>query len=209
LPILDKNFKHQVEQVKDLILSETNIKAIEYITDTAGFIKKKIKPNFKVLGAKVGKDMKAVAEAIGNLTQDDIAKLEDEGSIQLLTTHYSLLTTDVEIIAEDVPGWQVANLGKLTVALDVTITTELKQEGMGREFINRVQNLRKTLGFEVTDRINVMVKCPPYIWDALNNNLSYICAEILAESIVLDNELNEGELVEIDGNEILIVISKI
>jgi len=209
LPILDKNFKHQVEQVKDLILSETNIKAIEYITDTAGFIKKKIKPNFKVLGAKVGKDMKAVAEAIGNLTQDDIAKLEDEVSIQLLTTHYSLLTTDVEIIAEDVPGWQVANLGKLTVALDVTITTELKQEGMGREFINRVQNLRKTLGFEVTDRINVMVKCPPYIWDALNNNLSYICAEILAESIVLDNELNEGELVEIDGNEILIVISKI
>ncbi|MFI5136398.1 MAG: isoleucine--tRNA ligase [Sphingobacteriales bacterium] len=208
LPILDKNFENQVEQVKDLILSETNIKGIEYITDTAGFIKKKIKPNFKVLGAKVGKDMKAVAEAIGNLSQEDIAKLENEGSIQL-TTHYSLLTSDVEIIAEDVPGWQVANLGKLTVALDVTITDELKQEGISRELVNRIQNMRKTLGFEVTDRIKVWVKCPGFIGEAVNNNLSYICAEILAESVLFDNELNNGELSLIDGHEILIAISKI
>jgi len=215
LPILDKKFKHQVEQVKDLILSETNIKGIEYITDTAGFIKKKVKPNFKVLGAKVGKDMKAVAEAIGNLTQEDIEKLESEGNIQLPIHHsppitqYSLLGTDVEIIAQDVPGWQVANLGKLTVALDVTITTGLKQEGIARELVNRAQNLRKTMGFEVTDKINVLISCTSIIWEAVNNNLSYICAEILAESIVLDSELNEGELVEIDGNEILIAISKI
>ena len=215
LPILDKNFKHQVELVKELILSETNIKSIEYITDTAGFIKKKIKPNFKALGAKVGKDMKIVAEAIGNLSQDDIAKLENDGNIQLtiphspLTTHYSLLTSDVEIIAEDVPGWQVANLGKLTVALDVTITDELKQEGISRELINRIQNLRKGKEFEVTDKINVNLSNHSFISKAVNNNLSYICAEILAERIVLDNELNEGELVEIDGNEILIAISKI
>jgi isoleucyl-tRNA synthetase len=214
LPILDKNFKHQVDQVKELILSETNIKDIAYIHDTAGFVKKKIKPNFKVLGAKVGKDMKAVAEAIGNLAQDDIEKLENDGSIQLtihhspLTTHYLLLTSEVEIIAEDVPGWQVANLGKLTVALDVTLTTELEQEGTSRQFINRVQNLRKEKGFEVTDRINVRVRCTSIIWEALNNNLSYICAEILAESIALDNELSEGELVEIDGNELLIAIIK-
>ena len=215
LPILDKKFKGQIEQVKDLILSETNIKGIEYITDTAGFIKKKIKPNFKALGVKVGKDMKAVAEAIGNLLQDDITKLENDGNIQLtipgspLTIHYSLLTSDVEIIAEDVPGWQVANLGKLTVALDVTLTDELKQEGISREFINRVQNLRKESGLDVTDRITVRVRCPLIIWEALNNNLSYICAEILADSITLDNELSEGEKVEIDGNEILIAISKI
>ena len=215
LPILDKNFKHQVDLVKELILSETNIKDIEYITDTAGFIKKKIKPNFKVLGAKVGKDMKAVAEAISKLTQDDIATLESEGSIQLaipdslLTTHYSLVTTDVEIIAEDVPGWQVANLGKLTVALDVTLTNELKQEGISRELINRIQNLRKAKGFEVTDKISVSLNNHPFIAEALNNNLSYICAEILAVSIVLDNELTTGELVEIDGNEVLIAISKI
>ncbi|HEY5327711.1 MAG TPA: isoleucine--tRNA ligase [Mucilaginibacter sp.] len=215
LPILDKGFKRQVEQVKDLILSETNIKNIEYITDTSGFIKKKIKPNFKVLGAKVGKDMKAVAEAISKLTQEDIARLENNGSIQLtihyspLTTHYALLTTDVEIIAEDVPGWQVANMGKLTVALDVTITNELKQEGISRELINRIQNMRKANGFEVTDRIGIRIKCPGYICEAVNNNLPYICAEILAERIALDNELNDGELALIDESEILIAISKI
>ena len=159
--------------------------------------------------------MKAVAEAIGNLTQDDIEKLENEGSIQLninhspLTTHHSLLTTDVEIIAEDVPGWQVANLGKLTVALDVTITNELKQEGIARELINRIQNMRKSNGFEVTDRINVRIKCSPVIWEAANNNLAYICAEILADSVLRDDELKEGELTRIDENDILIAISKI
>jgi isoleucyl-tRNA synthetase len=215
LPILDKNFKHQVEQIKDLVLSETNIKNIEYITDAAGFIKKKVKPNFKALGAKVGKDMKAVAEIITNFTQDDITKLESEGVVQLathnsqLTTAYSILNTDVEIIAEDVPGWQVANLGKLTVALDVTITNELKQEGISRELINRIQNLRKTKGFEVTDKINVKVSDKPFLADAVNNNLSYICAEILADNLLLDNELSEGEGALIDDNEILIHISKI
>jgi len=215
LPILDKKFKKQVEQVKDLILSETNIKGIEYITDASGFIKKKIKPNFKALGAKVGKDMKAVAAAIANLSTEQITKLENEGSIaltlrdSLLTTHYSLLTSDVEIIAEDVPGWQVANLGKLTVALDVTITNELKQEGVARELINRIQNLRKTSGFEVTDRINVKLSDHTEVTEAVNKNLSYICAEILADSIIADNELNQGEFALIDGNEILIFISKI
>ncbi len=208
LPVLDNNFKHQVEQVKDLILSETNIKDIEYITDASGFIKKKIKPNFKVLGAKVGKDMKAVAEAIGNLNQEDIAKLESEGSIQL-TTNHTILDTDVEIIAEDVPGWQVANLGKLTVALDVTITAGLKQEGLSRELINRVQNIRKTNGFEVTDRINVRLSSHPVISEAVNNNLSYICAEILADSILFDGALQDGELTRMDEHEILIAISKI
>src|ERR1700748_473322 len=161
LPILDKNFKSQVDQVKELILSETNIKDIEYITDAAGFIKKKVKPNFKALGAKVGKDMKAVAEEITNMGQDAITKLETEGSIHVLDTKYLILATDVEIIAEDVPGWQVANLGKLTVALDVTITDELKQEGISRELINRVQNLRKGKEFEVTDKINVRLANHP------------------------------------------------
>jgi isoleucyl-tRNA synthetase len=209
LPILDKSFKHQVEQVKDLILSETNIKGIEYITDTAGFIKKKVKPNFKVLGAKVSKDMKAVAEAITNFTQEDIEKLETEGQILILDTRYLILSTDVEIIAEDVPGWQVANLGKLTVALDVTITSELKQEGNSRELINRIQGLRKSNGFEVTDKINVRLSNHSHIREAVKDNLSYICAEILAETVLFENELNEGELATIDGIEILIAISKI
>jgi len=153
--------------------------------------------------------MKAVAEEINNLKQEDIERLENEGNIQLQTTNHPLLTTDVEIIAEDVPGWQVANLGKLTVALDVTLTDELKEEGISRELINRIQNLRKTKGFEVTDRINVTLTDHPFISRALNNNLSYICAEILADSVTLDNQLTEGELTTIDENEIIIVINKI
>jgi isoleucyl-tRNA synthetase len=208
LPILDTNFKLQVEKVKELILSETNIKDIEYITDTAGFIKKKIKPNFKALGAKVGKDMKDVAAAINAFSQEDIAGLDANGSILILDGRYSILTSDVEIIAEDVPGWQVANLGKLTVALDVTLTNELKQEGISRELVNRIQNLRKAKEFEVTDRISVRISDHELLREAVKNNLSYICAEILADSLVLDNELNEGEKVEIDGQEILILISK-
>jgi len=209
LPILDKNFKQQVQQVKELILSETNIKDIEYITDAAGFVKKKIKPNFKALGAKVGKDMKAVAEEINNLGQDDIAKLESEGRLQLATANYQLQTTDVEIIAEDVPGWQVANLGKLTVALDVTISNELKQEGISRELINRIQNLRKAKGFDVTDKINVGLNGETYLGEAVKNNLSYICAEILADNITFNSELPEGEKTVIDDNEIAIAITKI
>jgi isoleucyl-tRNA synthetase len=209
LPILDKNFEHQVEAVKELILSETNIKAIEYINDTAGFIKRKIKPNFKALGQKVGKDMKAVAQAITEFTQEDIAALESQGSFTLTGTGHTISTTDVEISAEDVPGWQVANLGKLTVALDVTLTEELKQEGISRELINRIQNLRKGNNFEVTDKINVRLSNHPLISEAVKNNLSYICAEILAADIQLDNELTEGEKTVIDDNEILISISKI
>ncbi|MGZ3821094.1 MAG: DUF5915 domain-containing protein, partial [Mucilaginibacter sp.] len=210
LPILNKNFKHQVDLVKELILSETNIKDIEYITDASGFIKKKVKPNFKALGARVGKDMKQVADAIVNMTQDDISQLETEGSISILDAKYLILATEVEIIAEDVPGWLVANLGKLTVALDVNISNELKEEGISREFINRVQNMRKDKGFEVTDKINVRYRTDSLaIIEAIKNNLFYICAEILASGIVIDGQLNEGETFLIDENEILIAITKI
>jgi isoleucyl-tRNA synthetase len=211
LPILDKTFKQQVELVKELILSETNIKTIEYITDTAGLIKKKIKPNFKALGAKVGKDMKAVAEFLTNLSPEQLNTLETEGqaTFEIGNSTFEILLSDVEIIAEDVPGWQVANLGKLTVALDVSISNELKEEGISRELVNRIQNLRKAKGFDVTDKINVGLSDHPYIRAAVKNNLSYICAEILADSLVLDAQLNEGDEALIDDNKILIDISKI
>ena len=208
IPVLDKTFKARVEKIKDLILSETNIKDIEYITDTSGIISKKIKPNFKALGPKVGKDMKIVAEALNTLTQQEISRFENEGKIELRGTAYQVLVEDVEILAEDVPGWQVANLGALTVALDITITDDLKQEGISRELVNRIQNMRKDQGFEVTDKIRVQVKDHPYISEALKNNLSYICAEILAESFELVNELNEGEVVSIDEHNLMILINK-
>jgi isoleucyl-tRNA synthetase len=212
LPILDKGFKHQVDLVKELILSETNIKDIEYITDTAGFIKKKVKPNFKALGPKAGKHMKAVAEAITNLSADALNAFEEKGTVtfEIEDQAFEIMISDVEIIAEDVPGWQVANLGKLTVALDVNITNELKQEGISRNFINRVQNLRKEKGFEVTDKITVRYQTKSLIIiEAVKNNLLYICAEILAESVVLDTQLIEGDTAEIDGHELLIFITKI
>ncbi|MDQ1152231.1 isoleucine--tRNA ligase [Sphingobacterium zeae] len=208
VPVLDSAFQEKVEKVKDLILSETNIKDIEFITDTTGIIKKKIKPNFKALGSKVGKDMKLVSSSIQSLTIDQISTLESTGELALTGTPYTILLSDVEIIAEDVEGWQVANLGKLTVALDIHITEELKKEGLSRELINRLQNLRKEKGLEVTDRINVKLTAASEVINAANENLSYICTEILADSLVFEDSLTEGETIEIDGKELKALIQK-
>jgi isoleucyl-tRNA synthetase len=209
IPILDENFKDKVELVKDLILSETNIKEISYITDTAGFIKKKVKPNFKALGAKVGKDMKLVTEVINKMSQEELAQFEKEGSFSILNTQYSILLSDVEIIAEDIPGWQVTNMGNLTVALDINITTELKQEGLSRELINRIQNLRKELNFEVTDRITVSLQQHNLIADAVAQNKAYICNEILANDILLVESVSGGNKIIIEDVELEILIAKL
>ncbi|HTN20378.1 MAG TPA: isoleucine--tRNA ligase [Pelobium sp.] len=210
LPVLDNEFQSKVEKVKELILSETNIKEIEYITDTAGIIKKKIKPNFKSLGKKLGKDMKVIGAQINAFSDAEISEFEQNGSVKLTAdaTTYTILPEDVEIIAEDVPGWQVTNLGKLTVALDVNITKELKEEGIAREVINRIQNLRKDLGFDVTDKIKVTLQSNDLITNAVENNLSYICAEILATSLELSPNLTEGQRIEIEDTEILTLIKK-
>ena len=210
LPVLDAGFQEKVEKVKDLILSETNIKNIEYINDTAGIIKKRIKPNFKALGPKAGKHMKDVAGFITSLTGEEISSFEQNQRINFYLdgTSFEIEIQDVEIIAEDVPGWQVTNMGKLTVALDVTITNELRQEGISRELVNRIQNLRKDLDFEVTDKIKVSISNEPIIVEAVNNNLSYICAEILAESLLIDDRLEIGEKAEIEDKELLISITK-
>jgi isoleucyl-tRNA synthetase len=209
VPVLDSSFQSKVEKVKDLILSETNIKDIEFISDTTGIIKKKVKPNFKALGAKVGKDMKVVASAIQGLSGSEIQELENVGSIKLNGTEYVISSEDVEIIAEDVEGWQVANLGKLTVALDVHISSELKAEGVARELINRIQNLRKEKGFEVTDRIKVTLSQNTEIQQAVDNNFSYICTEILADSLNFDGGLANGDAIDIDGENLLLSIEKI
>ncbi|TKC01074.1 isoleucine--tRNA ligase [Pedobacter cryophilus] len=210
LPVLDKKFKHKVENVKELILSETNIKEIEYITDTAGIIKKKIKPNFKSLGKKLGKDMKVAADLISNFNDSQILAFEENGSAEITASNniYTILPEDVEIIAEDVPGWQVTNLGKLTVALDVTISQELKEEGIAREVINRIQNLRKDLGFEVIDKIIVTLENNQVIAKAVENNLSYICAETLATRLEMSDNLTQADTIEIEETKLMISIKK-
>jgi isoleucyl-tRNA synthetase len=208
VPVLNAGFKNQVEQVRELILSETNIKNIEYITDTAGFISKKVKPNFKALGPQVGKDMKEVAAVLTELNQNEISQFEQEGSFTIPNTAYVVDIADVEIVAEDVQGWQVANMGKLTVALDITLTEELKQEGVSRELINRIQNLRKELDFLVTDRIQVQLSENQLIAQAVNNNLSYICAEILADNLVFEPGMQSGEIIEIDDVQLYVLITK-
>ncbi|PVH24798.1 isoleucine--tRNA ligase [Sphingobacterium corticibacter] len=207
LPVLDSAFQAKVEKVQELILSETNIKQINFITDTTGIIKKKIKPNFKALGAKVGKDMKPVAAAIQAFSAADIQELETNNQLALNDLPYTITLEDVEIIAEDVEGWQVANLGRLTVALDVHISPELRKEGLARELINRIQNIRKDKGFAVTDRIQVTISDNTEIREAVTDNLSYICTEILADALNFGS-ISVGDSVEIDEKNLLLLVEK-
>lgn len=208
LPVMDSGFEGRVNKIKDLILSETNIKNIEFIHDTSGIIKKKIKPNFKSLGAKVGKDMKLVTTEINSFTDNDIQRIENDGLYQLKNSTYTISLEDVQISAEDVAGWQVASQDNLTVALDIQISQSLKEEGIAREFVNRIQNLRKEIGLEVTDRINVRLTENIEIQSAINNNLSYICSEILADSLEFEKIEAEGHPIEIDKVEFMVVIQK-
>src|SRR5690606_6826613 len=208
LPVLDDSFIDKIEKVKDLILSETNIKNIEYIKDAEGIIRKKIKPNFKALGPKVGKDMKVVGAAIMGMTALQIQELEADREIKLPRLAYTIGLDDVEIIAEDVEGWQVANLGRLTVALDIQISPALKQEGIARELVNRIQNLRKNMGLEVTDKIIVDISYQTEICEAVENNLDYIRSEILADELSCKNELGIGEEVIIGDQKVNIIIQK-
>lgn len=204
LPVLDDKFMAKVEAVKNLILSEVNVKQIEYITDTAGILVKKIRANFKVLGKKAGAQMKEVSAAINALNQADIQSIENAGIFNLSVNGapFPISLEDVEILSEDIPGWQVASLGKLTVALDITITPSLKEEGISRELVNRIQNLRKEKDLEVTDRIILRVQRHNAMDSAISNNFNYICTEILASSIELVDQIGpeEGTLVEVDDD---------
>ncbi len=198
LPILDSNFQNQVDGVKDLVLAEVNVKEIEYITDTSGIINKKIKPNFRTLGKRLGKDMKAAVQVINGLNQDDIVTIEKTGKYALTIDgqDYELEREDFEISSEDIPGWQVAQDGNITVALDITLTDELKAEGMARELVNRIQNLRKNSDYDVTDRILVTFSEDDRIGAAVNQYGDYIKGEVLADDITM-NGSTEGEPVEI------------
>ena len=193
IPLLNEPMKEQVEAVKNLILSEVNVKNIEYITDTTGILTKRLKPDFKKLGPRFGKQMKQLAALLTNLSQQEINSLEREGKLilNLEGAPVEIQTDEVEILSEDIPGWQVASMGILTVALDITVTPELWKEGIAREVINRIQNLRKEKQFEVTDKIIVKILSHPEIDEAVNQNISYICSETLAQSLEIVSEPEE------------------
>jgi len=205
LPIQSPQLQGQINLVKNLILSEVNVKKLEYITSTAGILVKRIKPDFKKLGPRFGKQMKLLAEALATVSQEAISLMETEGELRLdlQGTEVVILPDDVEIISDDIPGWQVANLGSLTVALDVTITPELWQEGIARELINRIQNLRKEKGFEVTDHIIVHLQNHQEIADVIDKNFSYICTEILAREFLIVEELDADNKDSIDLTDTL------
>ncbi|MCY7410071.1 MAG: isoleucine--tRNA ligase [Chitinophagales bacterium] len=194
LPFPTKHFKEQVEMMKELILSEVNVKELEFLDDDASFIKKKIKANFKLLGQKLGKNMKQANELLMALNQDEIRTLERSGSINLFLGNESVAinSNEVEIISEDIPGWQVVNEGGLTVALDITINEQLKLEGNARELVNLIQKMRKDLDFNVTDRIDLQIEEQPEINSLLVNYKNYICAEILADTLVIVKSLDNG-----------------
>ena len=195
LPILDQKFKDQVEEVRPLILSEVNIKEIEYITDTTGIISKKIKPNFKTLGKRLGKNMKAAVQAIGHIGQNEITEIEKTNAyvLNIEGEKYDLSLEDFEITTDDVPGLQVATDREITVALDVTLTEMLKSEGLAKEIVNRIQNVRKSSHFLVTDRISVQLCGGEEVKNSLDNFKNYIANEVLADSISLVEELNGAE----------------
>ncbi len=210
IPILDATLKDKVEAVRELILSEVNVKDIEYIVDTVGVLVKKIKANFKTLGPKYSKQMKQISAAIASFTQQQIAQIEQDGiyTLEIDGNSYPIELVDVEITSEDIPGWLVASEGKLTVALDINITEELKSEGIARELINRIQNLRKSSDFEVTDKINVIIQSNDLTDSTIKKHSEYISSQTLAASIIVSESVTGGEIIEIDEKNIEIFITK-
>ncbi len=201
VPVLDESFRKRLEHVRELILSEVNVKELEYLEADNAVLVKGIKPNFKALGPKIGSNMKALTAAVAGMNQNDIRTIERDGKINLNLgqSEFELVLSDVEIVSQDIPGWLVSSSNGLTVALDIGITEKLRQEGIAREFINRLQNLRKDSGLDVTDRINVKVETDESTLRALLDFKLYIRSEILADSLTEAKNLQNGTEIDIEG----------
>jgi isoleucyl-tRNA synthetase len=210
IPITDKQTEALIESIKAIVLNEVNVKEIEYLYDTTGLIVKKAKPNFKVLGKKYGKQMKEITDVLQNFSQEEIASLErsDAYRLPLFSGEVILTPEDVTITSEDMPGWLVSVDGNLTVALDITISDALRREGTARELVNRIQNLRKESGFEVTDRIDVLVEAREDVIEALSLFKTYICAQTLANEIEAIPNLTDAKRVEWGDNLLGLVLTK-
>ena len=212
VPVLDADFTRRIEDVQDLILSETNIKEIELLTDTEGVLVKKIKPNFKLIGPRYGQQMKAIAGMVNQWTGADISKVESTGgwSGDIDGTQVELTLEDFDISTADIPGWLVASEGRITVALDITISEGLKSEGIARELVNRIQNYRKESGLEVMDRIQLTIDANEKIKAAIESNKDYICNEVLAEGIGFDHLESSSNLVaDLEEGDTIIGLVKV
>lgn len=211
IPVLDKKIQKQFELIKNLVLSEVNVKEVEFIHDTTGLITKKIKPNFKTLGKKYGSQMKEISNTFLSFTQEQIFNIEasEKYTIHLMSGDVVINHEDVEITSEDMPGWLVAVDGKLTLALDITVSDALRKEGVARELVNRIQNLRKDCKFEVTDKIRIFLQPLQEIVDALKDYSDYICNQTLALEIVLQDNIPQATSIEWDEGTIDIKVEKL
>jgi isoleucyl-tRNA synthetase len=210
VPVVDQAQKEHIDAVKDLIMSEVNVKEIKFVDGAEGVLVKRVKCDFKKLGPKFGKQMKAVAGAVAEMSQEAISQLERDGKYTLDLNGESAVieTSDVEIYSEDIPGWLVTNEGKLTVALEVTITDELRKEGIARELVNRIQNIRKSSGFEITDKISILLSKNNNTDDAVNEYNSYICNQVLANSLQLVDDIQNGTELNFDDFNLYIEVTK-
>ncbi|AWI24957.1 isoleucine--tRNA ligase [Flavobacterium pallidum] len=211
IPVLDAKQKAEIEAISDLIKAEVNVKEIELLDDASGILVKQIKPNFKALGPRFGKDMGLISKEIQGFSQEQIAQLDKEGSIALVISGNNITLTleDVEITSQDIEGWLVAHANGITVALDITITPELKNEGIARELVNRIQNIRKDSGFEVTDKIQVQIEAGnSMLEEAVEGNVDYIKSETLTETIAFMESVPSGTEIEFDDIKTKILISK-
>ena len=212
IPVLDNNMKEDIEAVKELILNEVNVKSIQFVDNSAGILVKRIKADFKKLGPKCGKHMKQVSTLLQEMSQPQIAEFEKIGNYTLSVennVNITISTQDVEIISEDIPGWLVANEGKITIALDITLTDELKEEGIARELVNRIQNIRKANGFDITDRISIVIEKNPLFNQAIENYKQYIASQTLAKSIEISDKINNGIELEFENDKLYLLIQKI
>ena len=210
IPVLDEHQRAEIEAVSDLIKAEVNVKEIVLLDDASGILVKQIKPNFKALGPRFGKDMGLISKEIQNFSKDQINQLDKNGTLEIVIAGNNVLLTlnDVEITSQDIEGWLVANSNGITVALDITISKELKQEGIARELVNRIQNIRKDSGFEVTDKIKVQLKRNGLLETAILKNEDYIKSETLTSDLVFVDEIENGIEIEFDEIKTLILISK-
>lgn len=211
VPVVDEEQRRHIEAVKDLIMSEVNVKELRFVEGDSGVLVKRVKCDFKKLGPKFGKQMKAVAAAVSGMTQEEIARLEREGSYTFTLDGVEAVVeaADVDIFSEDIPGWLVANEGRLTVALEVTVTDELRREGIARELVNRIQNIRKSSGFEITDKIDIVLSKNPNTDDAVTEYNTYICNQVLANSLTLADEVADATELSFDDYSLMIKVTKL